>query len=104
MKPPTTEEKVTDDSYGLQFVGKTPEFIQEIIDILQESLDSLEKALESTIDMWEDIYEDDHLKYIKFLEDNLRIGPPLVDLNDPESVARATKEIEEAQAKYAKEK
>ena len=104
MKPPTEEKEVVDDGYGLQFVGKTPEFIQEIIDILQESLDSREKALESTIDTWEDIYEDDHLKFIKFLEDNLRVGPPLVDLENPEEVAKATKDIEDAKAKYVKEK
>ena len=104
MKPPATKEKVVDDGYGLQFVGKTPEFIQEIMDILQESLDRLEKGLESTIDTWEDIYEDDHLKFIKFLEDNLRMGPPLVDLDNPEEVAKAEKDIEEAKAKYNKEK
>ena len=104
MKPPTTEEKVIDDGYGLQFVGKTPEFIQEILNILQESQDRLEKCLESTIDTWEDIYEDDHLKFIKFLEDNLRMGPPLVDLDNPEEVAKAEKDIEEAKTKYNKDK
>jgi hypothetical protein len=91
MKPPTTEEKVIDDGYGLQFVGKTPEFIQEILNILQESQDRLEKCLESTIDTWEDIYEDDHLKYIKFMEDNLRMGAPWVDLDNPEEVAKFKK-------------
>ena len=104
MKPPTEPKETVDDGYGLQFVGKTPEFIQEITDMLQESLDRLEKALESTIDTWEDIYEDDHLKFIKFLEDNLRVGPPLVDLNDPEAVAMAIKEIDDAKIKYAEDK
>jgi len=104
MKPPTDQKETVDDGYGLQFVGKTPEFIQTIIDILQESRDSREKSLESTIDMWEDIVEDDHIKYIKFLEDHLRIGHPFVDLTDPESVAKATKDIEDAKAKYADDK
>ena len=104
MKPPTTEEKVIDDGYGLQFVGKTPEFIQEIIDMLQESLDRLEKALESTIDTWEDIYEDDHVKYIQFMEDNLRVGSPWVDLDNPEEVAKFKRDIEDAKAKYAEDK
>jgi len=104
MKPPSVEDKDVDDGYGLQFVGKTPEFIQEILNILQESLDRLEKALESTIDTWEDIYEDDHVKYIQFMEDNLRVGAPWVDLDNPEEVAKFTKDIEDAKAKYAEDK
>ena len=104
MKPPAVEDKDIDDGYGLQFEGKTPEFIQEILNILQESLDGLEKGLESTIDTWEDIYEDDHVKYIQFMEDNLRVGAPWVDLDNPEEVAKAKKDIEDAKAKYIKEK
>jgi len=104
MKPPAVEDKDVDDGYGLQFVGKTPEFIQEILNILQESLDRLEKALESTIDTWEDIYEDDHVKYIQFMEDNLRAGAPWVDLDNPEEVAKFNRDIEDAKFKYAEDK
>ena len=97
------DEKVVDDGYGLAYEGKTPEFIQEALDILQESLTFLESALEDTIVTW-DSWVMDHQQNITFLEDLLMIGEPFVDLADPEAVEQAKKKIEEEKAKHEKDK
>ena len=103
MKPPTTKEQVVDDGYGLTYENKTPEFIQEALDILQGSLTSLEAALEDNIDTW-DSWVTDHQQYVTFLEDMLRVGEPLVDLSDPEAVEQVNKKIEEEKTKHEKDK
>jgi len=103
MKPPTTKEQVVDDGYGLAYENKTPEFIQEALDILQGSLTFLEAALEDNIDTW-DNWVTDHQQYVTFLEDMLRVGEPLVDLTDPEAVEQVKKKIEEEKAKHEKDK
>ena len=103
MKPPTTEEKVIDDGYGLQFVGKTPEFIKEIMDILKESLDYYINDLEKITEEW-DHEEETHQWFIKHLEEVLEQGEPWVNLNDPEAVAKANEDIGKAKAQYVREK
>ena len=103
MKPPTAEKEVVDDGYGLQFIGKTPEFIKEIMDILKESLDYYVTDLEKITDEW-DHEEDTHQWFIRHLEENLEQGEPWVNLSDPEAVAKAREDIEKTKAQYAREK
>ena len=103
MKPPVTEEQVVDDGYGLAYENKTPEFIQEALDILQGSLTFLEAALEDNIDTW-DNWVTDHQQYVTFLEDMLKVGEPLVDLTNPEAVGQVNKKIEEEKTKHEKDK
>jgi hypothetical protein len=104
MKPPTdaADEKV-DDGYGLEYEGRSPEFIQGAIDILQEMLDFYQRNLEKTIDEWDD-EEHGHQSYIRHLEWELEHGDPWVNPSDPEAVAKAREAIERARAQYEKEK